>query len=62
MTTVNDLETNQYLTRIAQLQPIISEYVRRGQLRAAAEKASDLHAVTRKLDWRVQELLDKEQK
>lgn len=57
MKTVNDLELNQCLTRAAQLLPIVSEFVRQGQLRSAAEKASDLQVVTRNLDWRIQELL-----
>lgn len=57
MTTCNDLELNQLLTRAAQLQPLISEYVRQGHLRSAAYKASELVEITRKLDWRIQELL-----
>lgn len=62
MKTVNDLELNENLTRAAQLLPIVSEFVRQRQLRSAAEKASDLVAVVRNLDWRIQELLTKEQK
>ena len=57
MTTVNDITLNQLLVRSAQLQPIISQLVREGRIRAAAEYASMLSDVTRQIDWRLQELL-----
>jgi len=55
--TVNDLEANELLIKVAQYQQLVSYYLRNGDLRKAAEKASDLHALTRNLDWRVQKLL-----
>lgn len=58
--TINDLPLNEELTRAAQLLPIISNMVTNGHLRAAAQRASDLHAVTRKIDWRLNELLRKD--
>jgi len=61
--TTNDLELNQLLVRTAALHPIVSEYVRQGHMRSAAFKASELHEIVRKLDWRIQELLtEKESK
>jgi hypothetical protein len=57
MTTINDLELNEHLVKVPILQNEISENVRRGQLRAAACRASELHAVTREIDWRLQKLL-----
>ena len=58
--TTNDLPLNEGLTRIAQLQPVISQLVREGRLRAAAEYASMLSDVSRQIDWRLQELLTKD--
>ena len=57
MTTINDLELNHLLVRVAQLQPIVSHYIRSGNLRSAADHASNLQDVVRKIDWRIQELL-----
>ena len=57
MTTTNDLHLNELLVRVAQLQPVISQLVREGRIRAAAEYASMLSDVSRQIDWRLQELL-----
>jgi hypothetical protein len=57
MTTINDLELNEHLVKVPILQNEISENVRQGKLRAAACRASELHAVTREIDWRLQKLL-----
>ena len=58
--TCNDLKLNELLVRAAMLQPVVSQYVREGRLRNAAEKASEFTEVVRSLDWRIQELLTKE--
>jgi len=57
--TTNDLETNELLIKVYQYQQLVSHYVRAGDLRKAAEKASDLHALTRSLDARINALYTK---
>ena len=57
MTTVNDLETNELLIRVAQLQGVISAHVRAGDLSRAAWSTADLVAVVRDLEWRIRDLL-----
>ena len=60
--TVNDIEANELLIKAAQYQQLVSFYLRNGDLRKAAEKASDFHAITRNLDWRVHDLLKAKEK
>lgn len=58
--TINDLEANTFLLEETKLHREVSDALRAGRLGLAAVKASELHALTRKLDWRIQELLTKE--
>jgi hypothetical protein len=57
MSTVNDLELNEKLTRVAQLHPLISQCIRENNLRSAAWKASEMEDLVRKINWRIHELL-----
>ena len=59
MTTTNDLELNELLVRIAQLQPIMSHFVRTGNLNAALDEGSKLEDAVRKLNWRLLDLKGK---
>ena len=56
MSTINDLEANELLVRIAQLAPIVSHFVRHGQLGLALTEGSKLEDAVRKLNWRLQHL------
>lgn len=58
MTTVNDLETTQLLIRIAQLQPVVSAYVRSGDLSRALWSSADMEKTVKDLGWRLQRLID----
>ena len=60
MSTVNDFALTEHLVQAAAMLQHVSRLVRDGDLRAAAELASELHAITRQLDWRIHELLTKE--
>jgi len=59
MTTVNDLELTELSVKIAQLQPIVSHFIRIGNLNAALDEGSKLEDAARKLNWRIQELRSK---
>jgi len=59
MTTTNDLEANELLVRIAQLSPIVSHFVRNGQLGMALTEGSKLEDAVRKLNWRLLKLKEK---
>ena len=56
---MNDLELNELLVRIAQLQPVVSHFVRNGNLNAALDEGSKLEDVCRKLNWRILDLKGK---
>lgn len=51
--TVNDIELNELMVRAATLTPIVSHYVRIGNLNAALDYGSELEDVVRKLNWRL---------
>lgn len=56
MSTVNDLEVTELLIRIAQLQGVVSAYVRSGHLGMALTKGSELEDVIRRMNWRLLDL------
>ena len=51
--TVNDLELNQQLTDAARLLPIVSHFVRHGQLGMALTEHAKLEDAVRKMGWRI---------
>lgn len=56
MSTVNDLEANELLVRVATLAPIVSHFVRIGNVNAALDEGSKLEDAVRRLNWRLLKL------
>jgi len=58
VSTCNDLKLTELLVRAAQVQPLISVFLRSGQMHYALTEAAKLEDVVRKINWRILELID----